>query len=720
MLFNSYLFIFGFLPVVLTGFYLLGERRREWALLWLTAASLAFYAWWRPVNVLLIAPSILINYGLSRALQRTAETRPALAKAILIVGIAFNVCFLGYFKYRMFFEGALNDAFGAGFILARLILPLGISFITFQKIAFLVDVHAGRVSQFSLRDYGLFVLFFPQLIAGPIVHYREMMPQFRAVSCRFDATDMSVGLTLFSFGLVKKLLLADPLGNLVSPIYSHAAAGIPQSMTDGWIAALGFTLQIYFDFSGYTDMALGLARLFGIKLPVNFNSPLKARSIVDFWLRWHVSLTRFLTAYIYNPLTLSLTRRRVAHGKAVFGGRNTTVPAFLVLLAMPTILTMLISGLWHGAGYTFILWGLLHGLYLCVNHAWRVIRPRIWPNTRSYNQRMAPAGVLVTFVSVVFAMVLFRAPTVGASLVLWKGMAGIYGVVLPHAILANLGSLGHWLQALGVQPAWTSGSLLVEATVRIVVLLAIALMAPNTLEMLACLRARPRGQAGESATAAATSACLDTEQCLGRRACLRHSRRRPLAGSTERIPLLAVLMGSPQRFLRVWLMAVAALAVAVVTINLAVDPYEVFGTPRTAGISAVKPRTEDYAMLAKTYQIARVHPVSVLIGSSFVDVGIDASDPQWPQAMRPVYNYGIPGSSVFDGLRTLQEAAATGVLKNAIVFLSFEDFIAPEPHHRYPRKLSGVSMCCETAGLMLCARYRWPMTCSFRSRPCGR
>jgi hypothetical protein len=204
MLFNSYLFIFGFLPFVLLGFYLLGERQRDWALLWLTVASLVFYAWWRPINVLLIAPSILINYGLARALQHAGETRPTLAKAILTLGIVFNICFLGYFKYRMFIEGSLNDVFGTGFILTRLILPLGISFITFQKIAFLVDVQAGRVTQFSLRDYGLFVLFFPQLIAGPIVHYREMMPQFRAAPCRFDATNVSVGITLFSFGLAKK------------------------------------------------------------------------------------------------------------------------------------------------------------------------------------------------------------------------------------------------------------------------------------------------------------------------------------------------------------------------------------------------------------------------------------------------------------------------------------------------------------------------------------
>jgi D-alanyl-lipoteichoic acid acyltransferase DltB (MBOAT superfamily) len=485
MLFNSYTFIFAFLPVVLAVFYLLGARRREWALLWLTAASLVFYAWWRPVNVLLIAPSILINYGLARILERTGDSKPRLARLTLLGGIAFNLCFLGYFKYLNFFAGAANDVFGTSFVLTQIILPLGISFITFQKIAFLVDVQAGRVSRFSFRDYGLFVLFFPQLIAGPIVHYREMMPQFRAVSCRFDAENVAVGMTLFFFGLAKKLLLADPLSRLIAPLYGQPAAGVPQSMTEAWIAALGFTLQIYFDFSGYTDMALGLARFFGIKLPLNFNSPLKARSIIDFWLRWHVSLTRFLTAYIYNPITLTLTRRRMARGKAVYGGRNTTAPAFFSLLAVPTILTMLVSGIWHGAGYTYILWGLLHGILLCINHAWRLIRPRIWPNAVIYNRRMAPIGFLLTFVSVVFAMVLFRASTVGDAVTLWKGMVGAYGATLPQAVFNRLGPIVGWLNALGVRPAATSGSLLLEATVRIGVLLFIALVLPNTLEILA-------------------------------------------------------------------------------------------------------------------------------------------------------------------------------------------------------------------------------------------
>ena len=264
--------------------------------------------------------------------------------------------------------------FGAKLILMHIILPLGISFITFQKIAFLIDVQAGRVKSFTFHEYCTFVLFFPQLIAGPIVHYREMMPQFATATCRYDKENFAVGLTLLFFGLFKKGVLADNIAPLITPIYDHSAAAGQTPLLLAWMAAVGFTLQIYFDFSGYTDMALGLARFFGIKLPPNFNSPLKASSIIDFWLRWHMTLTRFLTAYIYNPLVLWLTRRRATKGRPGFGVRNPTIGAFVSLLMVPLITTMFISGLWHGAGYGFIIWGLLHGVFLTINHAWRVVR----------------------------------------------------------------------------------------------------------------------------------------------------------------------------------------------------------------------------------------------------------------------------------------------------------------------------------------------------------
>ena len=327
MLFNSQEFIFAFLPITVVVFYLLGGVSRVWALRWLILTSFFFYAWWRPLNVLLIAPSILINFALARTLERLgrSEEQRHLSKAVLLLGIAFNVAFLGFFKYSDFIRGTINDVFGANLILTHVILPLGISFITFQKIAFLIDVHAGRAKSFTLQDYSLFVLFFPQLIAGPIVHYREMMPQFHSAPCRFDRENVSVGLTLFSFGLFKKVVLADHIAPLVTPIYEQAAMGAHVSLLVAWMAALGFTLQLYFDFSGYSDMALGLARFFGIRLPPNFNSPLKASSIIDFWLRWHMTLTRFLTAYIFNPLVISLTRRRAERGLPGVVGQKTTI-----------------------------------------------------------------------------------------------------------------------------------------------------------------------------------------------------------------------------------------------------------------------------------------------------------------------------------------------------------------------------------------------------------
>jgi len=322
MLFNSYAFIFAFLPVTLAGFFLLGLRSRNLALGWIVVASVAFYAWWRPINVLIIAPSILVNFALARwLLHLTADkARAGLARLVLLLGIGFNVVFLGYFKYVDFLATAANDVIGTNFVLTQVVLPLGISFITFQKIAFLIDVYGRRVSSFSLGDYCLFVLFFPQLIAGPIVHYGEMMPQFQQARCRWDKENIAVGLSLFVFGLFKKVILADGISEQVSPIYEMATTGSEITLLPAWIAAIGFTLQIYFDFSGYSDMALGLARFFGVRLPANFDSPLKATSIIDFWLRWHMTLTRFLTAYLYNPLALWLTR---PHGERAARTRKT-------------------------------------------------------------------------------------------------------------------------------------------------------------------------------------------------------------------------------------------------------------------------------------------------------------------------------------------------------------------------------------------------------------
>jgi len=487
MLFNSTEFLFVFLPLTLFGFYLFGTISRTSALGWLIVASLTFYAWWRPVNVLIIAPSIAINFALARILLRLNEKEgsPGASKAVLLLGIAFNVAFLGFFKYTDFISGAINDVFGTNLVLRHIILPLGISFITFQKIAFLIDVQAGRVRSFTLRDYCIFVLFFPQLVAGPIVHYREMMPQFYAASHRFNTENIAVGLTLLLFGLFKKVVFADNIALFVTPIYEHAAADGGTTFLRAWMAAIGFTLQLYFDFSGYSDMALGLARFFGIRLPRNFDSPLRASSIIDFWLRWHMTLTRFLTAYIYNPLTLWLTRRRLAKGLAGFGGRNTTVGAFIYLLMFPTVITLFISGLWHGAGYGFVVWGVLHGFYLTINHGWRLVAARLWRDKRNYVRIMEPVGFVLTFLSVTAAMVFFRSPTIASAVDLVKGIIGLNGIGLPEALFGHLGSLAERLHAIGVVAESWSLPDFAKTAIWISVLMFVALACPNTLQILA-------------------------------------------------------------------------------------------------------------------------------------------------------------------------------------------------------------------------------------------
>jgi alginate O-acetyltransferase complex protein AlgI len=486
MLFNSYEFIFVFLPITLAVFLLLGLLSRNLALGWLILASLAFYAWWHPINVPIIGFSLLVNFSLARWMQHAAldEQRPRLRGIILALGITFNILFLGYFKYTNFILSAANDVAGTDFVLMHIVLPLGISFITFQKIAFLVDVNAGRIESFTLRDYLLFVLFFPQLIAGPIVHYREMMPQFHRNPCRFDAMGLTVGLTMMCFGLFKKVVLADGIAAFVTPVYDLAAAGGRVSLLPAWTAALGFTLQIYFDFSGYSDMAAGLACCFGVRLPLNFYSPLQATSIIDFWSRWHVTLTRFLTAYLYNPLLLWLTRRRFAKGLPGLGGRNANLGAFLQLLAGPTLLTMFISGVWHGAGYLFVLWGLLHGVYLVINHAWRFVAPKRWSSKDRYERLMGPIGFILTFSSVVLAMVIFRAPNIHAAADIFQGMLGAHGIDLPRTIVEKLSQKHIPTHMFSITPGLPVKDFL-QPIAWTVVLLVIAMALPNSIQIMA-------------------------------------------------------------------------------------------------------------------------------------------------------------------------------------------------------------------------------------------
>ena len=486
MLFNSYSFIFMFLPLICLGYWLVGQfKSRQASLSWIVLCSIVFYGIWNPLNLLVILPSIAVNYTIALAIRHQVnqgESGQRVASMLLAAGVVFNLLFLGYFKYKNFFLGTINLSFGTDFLLTSVILPLGISFITFQKIAFLVDVRAETIKSFDIYDFLVFVFFFPQLIAGPIVHYREIMPQFDTLNYKFSARDSAIGLCLFSIGLFKKVVLADGVAVFVAPVFAVADQGRSVDFVTAWIGAVGYTFQIYFDFSGYSDMAIGLARMFGIRLPVNFNSPLKASSMIDFWSRWHVTLTRFLTAYIYTPVVINLTRWRMRKGMPVLSRGRAPLGAFTMLIVVPTVLTMFLSGFWHGAGFTFLLWGLLNGAYLCINHAWRQWHPN-W-NKSNYDRWMKPLGFVMTFIAVVVAMVLFRAHSVAAAGNILHGMFGLNGVSLPAAIMSRLGMLGEGLRYLGVVGDMNSGSDFVLALIWLITLFFIVTLAPNSLELM--------------------------------------------------------------------------------------------------------------------------------------------------------------------------------------------------------------------------------------------
>lgn len=483
MLFNSYQFIFGFLPVVLVGCFCLARFVREGAAqLWLTAASLYFYASWNLGYLPLLLGSILFNYIIATAMVRA--TNDDRRRVLLFSATAFNLALLGYYKYTGYLIGGVNDLSGTSFTVPAILLPLGISFYTFQQLTLLVDISQGTIKSFRFRDFLLFVIFFPHLIAGPIVHHREMMPQFLKADYRLRWENIAVGLTLFTVGLFKKVILADGIASQVGPLFADAMSNQPVTLLYAWGACIGFSLQMYFDFSGYSEMALGLARMVGIKLPMNFNSPLKAISIIEYWKCWHITLTRFLTAYVYNPLALAMTRRRLASGLRGVSGARTKPMAFAALVAVPTLGTMFLSGLWHGAGNQFLVFGLLHGGYLTINHAWRLYRTRFWPDTATYDRIMRPVGFLLTFAAASGALVFFRADSVTSGLNVIGGMAGLHGVVLPGVIAGRLPAFGLALMQAGVAFEPSSITELLSLYGWMTVLLAIALVPPNVLQIM--------------------------------------------------------------------------------------------------------------------------------------------------------------------------------------------------------------------------------------------
>jgi alginate O-acetyltransferase complex protein AlgI len=414
MLFNSYVFLLAFLPVSLIayqGLRRLGSERGSIASLVLL--SLFFYGWWNRVYLLLIVPQMLATFLIARLVMPQSGRHRAGARGLLAGGIAGNLALLGYFKYANFFVDNVNGAFGSGLSLAPIVLPLGISFITFQKIALLVDAYRGKIDRLELLDFSLFVTFFPQLIAGPIVHHSEVLPQFRQFRQQGATAQgwVAAGVTILTIGLAKKVLLADSVAPFVAPGFDAAAHGSPVGPLAAWSSALAYTAQLYFDFSGYSDMAIGAALLFGIRLPLNFNSPYRAASIIEFWRRWHMTLSRFLRDYLYFALG---------------GNRHGPIRRYASLLA-----TMLLGGLWHGAGWTFVAWGGLHGIYLCINHAWRAVRPGLaWLPDATGSIETALARAL-TLAAVVLAWVFFRAADLNSALVFLHGMVGAGAAATP-------------------------------------------------------------------------------------------------------------------------------------------------------------------------------------------------------------------------------------------------------------------------------------------------
>jgi D-alanyl-lipoteichoic acid acyltransferase DltB (MBOAT superfamily) len=387
------------MPVVLAGFFLLGRFNHTAAAGFLALASLAFYGWWDWTFVPLLLGSIAFNWLVGSGISRLRDRR--LAKGLLAFGVIADLGVLALYKYTDFLIGNVNALTGAHLPLQHLVLPLGVSFFTFTQLAFLVDAYAGKAREYNPAHYGLFVTYFPHLIAGPILHHGEMMPQFaRPETYRPSLDNITTGALFFAIGLFKKVVLADVVSAWADPVFDGSG---PVGFADAWTGALAYTLQLYFDFSGYSDMAVGLSKAFNIDLPFNFASPYKAGSIVEFWRRWHMTLSRFLRDYVYIPL-----------------GGNRRGP---VMRSVNLAATMLIGGLWHGAGWTFVIWGGLHGLYLLIAHGFRSLIGERGCEALSASLPWKLVAGAVTFLAVVVAWVFFRAHDLPSA---WNVVASMF------------------------------------------------------------------------------------------------------------------------------------------------------------------------------------------------------------------------------------------------------------------------------------------------------
>lgn len=457
MLFNSYAFLLAFLPITLIGYFSLARAGEQWATAWLCGASFLFYGWWDYRYLPLLTASILFNFWCSGQIRSApSSTR----KKWLTSAVAANLGLLAYYKYAGFFLTTISNVTGQAPPSLDIILPIGISFFTFTQIAYLVDTAQGKVGESRLLHYGLFVTYFPHLIAGPVLHHKEMMPQFAdRTTSQFSANNFAVGSTIFFIGLAKKVLLADNLAPYAGQLFDQPDA---PTMLVAWGGVLAYSFQLYFDFSGYSDMAVGLSRLFGVSLPLNFSSPYKAGNIIEFWRRWHMTLSRFLRDYLYIAM----------------GGSRHGTPRRLVNL----MITMVLGGLWHGAGWTFVLWGAMHGGFLVINHAWHMFAKRIRFPLDFWLWR--GFAVVLTFTAVCFAWVLFRAPHLDAASRIMQGMVGKFGISLPIGFANRLGFLRETLADGGVTFFLGGGTRFIETWGWVIMAAGIAFLAPNTQQIM--------------------------------------------------------------------------------------------------------------------------------------------------------------------------------------------------------------------------------------------
>jgi alginate O-acetyltransferase complex protein AlgI len=441
MLFTSGTFLFLFLPVTLAGFFLISRSVSHlMGAAWLVLASLVFYGYWHPLYTLLLVASILLNYVSGELILRNRNVASLAPRRVLILALSANLLVLGYFKYADFMIRTLNEILSLNLAAANIRLPIGISFFTFTQIAYLVDVYVGKVRERQPLHYALFVTYFPHLIAGPVLHHAEMMPQFaQTKNYSPKPRNFAIGLAFLAVGLAKKILIADSAAPIANSLFDAAqTALVPSSVA--YQGVLAYSLQIYFDFSGYSDMAVGLSRIMGIELPYNFDSPYKSTSIIEFWRRWHMTLSRFLRDYLYFPLG---------------GNRHGSVRRYFNLMT-----TMLLGGLWHGASWTFVIWGGLHGLYLVINHVWRFVCERL-KAASSPLATLVPRAVstllfrVTTLTCVAFAWIVFRADTAQVAERVIQSLAGRGG--------SGANSTGHpWSSTAG----WLAAALAVSLITR--------------------------------------------------------------------------------------------------------------------------------------------------------------------------------------------------------------------------------------------------------------